>query len=165
MRDGLARALKRVLPHMERIAGALLTAAGLYLVYYWWRVRFGEAATLADDPIVESVTRFSAEVQARADERGLWVVAAAALVVALALVAGITVSGAASLTGVRALLGLALALLVLGAGCGGTDESGSTGPPPDSSALTDLAGVDDYARAFDRDAKDRPRLVLLLAPT
>jgi cytochrome c-type biogenesis protein len=89
MRDGLTRALKRLLPHMERIAGALLAVAGLYLVYYWARVRFGEASTLADDPIVEPVTRFSAEVQAYADERGLWLVAALAVAVGLALVAGL----------------------------------------------------------------------------
>jgi hypothetical protein len=65
---------------------------------------------------------------------------------------------------VRALIGLALALLVLGAGCGGTDESESTQPPAESSGLTDVAGVDDYARAFDGD-EGQPRLVLLLAPT
>jgi hypothetical protein len=89
MRGGLARALKRILPHMERIAGGLLVVAGAYLVYYWARVRFGEAATLADDPIVESVTRFSAEVQVFADRRGLLVVAAAAIVVMAAVVGGL----------------------------------------------------------------------------
>jgi cytochrome c-type biogenesis protein len=89
MREGLARSLKRVLPYMERIAGALLAVAGAYIAYYWWRVRFGEAATLADDPVVESVTRFSAEVQAFADDRGLLVVAVAAFVVFLALAAGL----------------------------------------------------------------------------
>jgi cytochrome c-type biogenesis protein len=89
MRDGLARSLRRVLPYMERIAGALLAVAGAYIAYYWWRVRFGEAATLADDPVVESVTRFSAEVQAFADDRGLLVVALAALVVGLAVAAGL----------------------------------------------------------------------------
>jgi cytochrome c-type biogenesis protein len=89
MRDGLARALKRLLPHMEQIAGALLAVAGVYLVYYWARVRFGEASTLADDPIVEPVTRFSAEVQAYADERGLWLVAALAVAVGLAVVASL----------------------------------------------------------------------------
>ena len=88
-RAGLARGLKRVLPHMERITGALLALSGAYVGYYWWRVRFGESATLADDPVVESVTRFSAEVQAFADESGLWIVGAAALVVGLALAAGL----------------------------------------------------------------------------
>jgi cytochrome c-type biogenesis protein len=89
MRDGLTRGLRRLLPHMERIAGALLAVAGGYLVYYWARIRFGEAATLADDPIVEPVTRFSAEVQAFADQRGLWLVAALAVAVSLAVVAGL----------------------------------------------------------------------------
>jgi cytochrome c-type biogenesis protein len=89
MRDGLAHALKRLLPHMGQIAGALLAVAGTYLVYYWARVRFGEASTLADDPIVEPVTRFSAEVQAYANERGLWLVAALAVAVGLAVVASL----------------------------------------------------------------------------
>jgi cytochrome c-type biogenesis protein len=89
LRDGLVRALKRLLPHMERIAGALLVVAGSYLVYYWSRIRFGEASTLANDPIVEPVTRFSAEVQAFADRRGIWLVVALALAVGLAVVAGL----------------------------------------------------------------------------
>lgn len=89
LRDGLARALRRLLPHMGRITGALLVVAGLYLVYYWYRVEFGEAATLADDPVVEPVTRFSAEVQALAEGRGVAVVAVAALIVVGAFGVGV----------------------------------------------------------------------------
>jgi cytochrome c biogenesis protein CcdA len=34
LRNGLARALKRLLPHMNRIAGALLLLVGASLTYY-----------------------------------------------------------------------------------------------------------------------------------
>ena len=37
LREGIARFLRRLLPYTERIAGALLVAAGSYLVYYWAR--------------------------------------------------------------------------------------------------------------------------------
>jgi len=81
-REGLARGLKRVLPYMDRAGGALLVVAGGYLVYYWSRLHFGPSATLANDPIVGSVTRYTAEVQAAAADRGVPLVAALALAVA-----------------------------------------------------------------------------------
>jgi predicted N-acetyltransferase YhbS len=87
LREGLARGLRRLLPYMSRIAGALLMAAGGYLAYYWYRVGFGPAATLADDPIVVFVTRFTSRVQTSAEGDGAWVLAAAGLVVAVAIAA------------------------------------------------------------------------------
>src|SRR2546426_7600738 len=51
-REGAARAVRPLLPHMNRIAGLLLLASGGYLFYYWARLRFGDTATVADDPIV-----------------------------------------------------------------------------------------------------------------
>jgi hypothetical protein len=70
---------------MSRIAGLLLIVAGGYLAYYWYRVGFGPAADLADDPVVTFVSRFTAQVSASADGKGWLVLAAAGLVVALAL--------------------------------------------------------------------------------
>jgi cytochrome c-type biogenesis protein len=87
LREGLARGLRRVLPYMSRIAGALLVAAGGYLAYYWYRVGFGPAADLADDPVVLFVTRFTARVSSSADGRGWLVLAVAGLVVAVGLAA------------------------------------------------------------------------------
>lgn len=84
VREGVARFLRRLLPHMERIAGALLVVAGGYLAYYWARVEFGPSETLADDPLVGFVTRFTAELQNAAEGRASLVLASAALVVALA---------------------------------------------------------------------------------
>jgi cytochrome c biogenesis protein CcdA len=87
LRDGLARGLRRLLPHMSRIAGALLVAAGGYLAYYWYRVGFGPATTLSEDPIVVFVTRFTSRVQTAAEDGGALVVVAASVVVALGVAA------------------------------------------------------------------------------
>jgi cytochrome c biogenesis protein CcdA len=68
MRDGVTRFLRPLLPHMSRIAGALLVVSGVYLTYYWARIRFGDTATLADDPIVGGATRYAAQVQSYASD-------------------------------------------------------------------------------------------------
>lgn len=88
-REGLAHGLRRLLPHMSRIAGALLVVAGGYLVYYWLRLELGPSATLADDPVVGFVMRFTGRLQALAHGQGRAVVITAASIVALALVAGL----------------------------------------------------------------------------
>src|SRR5215211_7622599 len=86
LREGLARRLRSVLPYMSRVAGALLVVAGGYLAYYWYRVGFGPAADLADDPVILFVTRFTARVSASADGNGwLLVAVAGGLLAAFAL--------------------------------------------------------------------------------
>jgi cytochrome c-type biogenesis protein len=62
-RDRLVSTLRRVLPRMQRISGGLLLIAGVYLSYYWLRILFGPVATLADDPIVGSVQRFTTRIE------------------------------------------------------------------------------------------------------
>lgn len=88
-RDGLARRLKRLLPHMQRIASGLLLVAGAYLTYYWARVIWAPPRSLGGDPLVGAMTRFATLVQRAAGSSG----GKAALLVAGAVVAvGIAVA-------------------------------------------------------------------------
>ncbi|TML87749.1 MAG: hypothetical protein E6G08_09870 [Actinobacteria bacterium] len=80
--------MRPLLPYVGRASGALLFATGGYLVYYWARLRFGDSVTLADDPVVGLVTRFSASVQSAADGQSSLVVGAAAGIAGTALAAG-----------------------------------------------------------------------------
>jgi cytochrome c-type biogenesis protein len=69
-RDGLARRLKRLLPHMQRVASILLLIAGAYLTYYWARVIWAPPDSLGDDPLVGAMTRFATLVQRAAGSSG-----------------------------------------------------------------------------------------------
>lgn len=40
----LVRAMRRVVPHIERVSGSLLIAAGLYLIWYWAAAEYGVPA-------------------------------------------------------------------------------------------------------------------------
>jgi hypothetical protein len=88
-REGVARSARSVLPYMSRIAGALLVLAGGYLVYFWARLRFGDSATVADDPIVSFAIRFSGHIRTFADGRGSTLVAIAGGIVVAALAAAL----------------------------------------------------------------------------
>jgi len=85
VQEGLARGVKRLLPHMGRVAGGLLVVAGGYLTYHWLRVRLGPQATLSSDPLVGSVTKFSARIESLASGRANLVLAGAGVVVAVAV--------------------------------------------------------------------------------
>jgi len=84
-REGVVRALRPALPYVSTISGALLVVAGAYLFYYWARLRFGDTATVADDPVVSFAIRFTGHVRTFADGRGSTLVAVAAAVVLAAL--------------------------------------------------------------------------------
>jgi cytochrome c-type biogenesis protein len=62
-RDGLARRLRRMLPHMQRIASGLLLITGAYLTYYWARVIWSPPSSLSNDLLVGAMTRFATLVQ------------------------------------------------------------------------------------------------------
>jgi cytochrome c-type biogenesis protein len=84
-REGAARTLRPLLPHLRWLAGLLLALSGGYLVYYWARVRFGDPVTIADDPVVGLVTRYSAQLQVFADRHDTQFLIATAVVIALAV--------------------------------------------------------------------------------
>ena len=88
-REGVARSVRPLLPYMSRISGGLLVIAGGYLVYFWARLRFGDTATVADDPIVSFAIRFSGHIRAFADGQGATLVVAAGAVVLAALLSAL----------------------------------------------------------------------------
>jgi cytochrome c biogenesis protein CcdA len=87
VRDGLVRGVRKMMPYMHWITGAMLTLAGVYLTYYWARVKFGSAATLGDDPIVGFVGDFTATIERFAGSYGRVIVLAAGVIVAAIIVA------------------------------------------------------------------------------
>ena len=88
-RQGITRFLRGLLPHVGRIAGLLLVASGGYLFYYWYRLRFGDQLTLADDPVVGFASRYSGQLESFARQHGTPFIAIAAVAVALALILGV----------------------------------------------------------------------------
>jgi len=89
LREGLARRLGPLFSALVPLSGLLLVLAGGYLTYFWARVRFGDTATLADDPVVGVATRYTARVQTLAGQLGLTFVLALVLVLVLALAASL----------------------------------------------------------------------------
>lgn len=58
-RDGLARRMKSLVPRTQRVGGAMLILAAVYLTYYWARALWGPVEALAQDPIVGQVQRLT----------------------------------------------------------------------------------------------------------
>jgi cytochrome c-type biogenesis protein len=84
-REGATRSARRLLPYMSKAGGLLLVASGSYLAYYWWRIRFGDSVTLADDPLVGRITRWTARLQSFAGRNDTEVLAATGAIVGAAL--------------------------------------------------------------------------------
>ncbi|MEV4177924.1 cytochrome c biogenesis protein CcdA [Nonomuraea sp. NPDC049709] len=78
--------LRRLLPYVSRVGGALLVLAGLYVAYYgWYELRVFSGGT-TDDPIVGAVTVAQAAVVGWLSGLGAgWLVAVAALLTLAAL--------------------------------------------------------------------------------
>ncbi len=85
-REGALRLVRPLLPSLGRAAGVLLVGSGAYLAYYWWRLQFGDSATVADDPLVGRITRWSAELQSAASAHDTVIVVSSVLLVAAAAV-------------------------------------------------------------------------------
>ena len=70
-RQGFVRRLRQALPYVNRVAGALITVAGLYLAHYGWyerRVLAGEGGDGSD--AVDTVTGWSADISSWVNEVG-----------------------------------------------------------------------------------------------
>lgn len=62
-RQGLERAIRRLLPHIERVSGAFLVLVGLYVVYYWaFALLEVETGTLWSAPL-DQVSSLSSALQ------------------------------------------------------------------------------------------------------
>jgi threonine/homoserine/homoserine lactone efflux protein len=90
-RESMVRRVRRLLPHVQRISGALLVAVGLYLVYYWvFNLARDPSDTIGDNPF-DGVERARVSVAAFLERQGsafgvvvgLVVIAALAAVVVL----------------------------------------------------------------------------------
>lgn len=62
-RGSVARNMRRVLPYVNRVSGALLVLAGLYLAAYgWWAVRVLNDPTTASNRFQRSVEKLQADI-------------------------------------------------------------------------------------------------------
>jgi cytochrome c-type biogenesis protein len=84
LRDGVARILRRAVPHLRWINGSLLLGVSGYLTWYWATVLFASAQTQATDPVIMFAQRPAALVQRWVDAGGSrWLLLGSASSVAL----------------------------------------------------------------------------------
>jgi cytochrome c-type biogenesis protein len=75
-RGGLLAGLRQVLPYVDRVAGAFLVLAGLYLVYYWiYNLRFDATGSTTGNGVAATVENWSYRAQTWLQERGAWTMA------------------------------------------------------------------------------------------
>jgi cytochrome c-type biogenesis protein len=76
-RDGLIRRIRRALPYLNRIAGALLVLAGMYVAYYgYWEIRILGGHDVPEGPVAW-VSDWSARATQRVDDLGVLVIVVA----------------------------------------------------------------------------------------
>ena len=84
--------MRRALPYVDRVAGAFLVLAGLYLVYYWiFNLRFDATGSTTGGGLVSTVEGWSYDTQAWLQDRGGWVLGTL-LVGAVAVTAAVSVA-------------------------------------------------------------------------
>ncbi|KAB8192040.1 hypothetical protein FH608_027575 [Nonomuraea phyllanthi] len=85
-RAAVVARLRRLMPYVSRASGALLTLAGLYVVYYGWYELRVFAGADADDPIVSTATALQAAIADWLAGLGTgWIIVALALLTVGAL--------------------------------------------------------------------------------
>lgn len=87
-RGAAVAGMRRILPYVPRISGALLILAGLYVTYYGWYELRVFAGAAADDPVIGTVTRLQGGLSGWLEMLGpAWI----ALALAVLLLAAITI--------------------------------------------------------------------------
>jgi cytochrome c biogenesis protein CcdA len=91
-RGGLLTRLRQVLPYVDRVAGAFLVLAGLYLVYYWiYNLRFDATGSTTGSGVATTVENWSYQAQTWLQDRGAWAMAML-LIVTIGATAIVTVA-------------------------------------------------------------------------
>jgi cytochrome c biogenesis protein CcdA len=81
---GVVDRLRRVLPYLNRISGALLVVVGAYVAYYgWYEVRLFDGSGDRRDPVVEAAARVQAQLAGWVYRQGAWPWSAALTLLAL----------------------------------------------------------------------------------
>lgn len=84
-RSAAVTRMRRVLPYIPRISGALLVLAGLYVAYYGWYELRVFAGAAADDPIIGTVTRLQGALSGWLEALGpAWIALALAVLLLVA---------------------------------------------------------------------------------
>jgi len=83
----IAAHVKRLVPHMQKVGGVLLLAAGIYLSYYWARIATLGATTAHADPVTNMVATAVATWERLAAKHG-HLIMALVLVAATAAIVG-----------------------------------------------------------------------------
>ncbi|SFB95153.1 cytochrome c biogenesis CcdA family protein [Streptomyces aidingensis] len=89
-RQAVATWLRRALPYVTRVSGALLLVAGGYIAYYgWYEIRLLNGELAGDDPVIRWATGVQGDLTRLVNDLGPWRVGAA-LAVLLAATAAVT---------------------------------------------------------------------------
>lgn len=84
----LIERMRRILPYVNRISGAVLVLVGVYVAYYgWFELRLFRGTGSAEDPVISAAGRIQRTLAGWVYEHGAW-----PWVLALAALAGLTVA-------------------------------------------------------------------------
>ncbi|MFD0903199.1 cytochrome c biogenesis CcdA family protein [Actinomadura sediminis] len=75
--DAAVARTRRILPHVSRVSGVLLIAAGLYVAYYGWYEVQVFAGADADSAVVGTATEIQGALSGWVERIGIWWIAAA----------------------------------------------------------------------------------------
>jgi len=88
-KQGMVRRLRQALPYVNRVSGAIIVVAGLYLAHYGWYERGLRASGDGDSAAVDTVTGWSGDISSWVDDVGS---VRLGLLLSLALAAILTVT-------------------------------------------------------------------------